>query len=83
MYKELKALLTEYENSVLVQNDIIAINRTRLCGAVAARNRAEEKRLRTLLSVLYDEKRDLLQTIEELKEYCDDNNSDFVAEESA
>ena len=52
-------LYRQYQHCIDVQKRVIALNRTRLRRAVAARNQAEVQRLNRVLRILYEEKSEL------------------------
>lgn len=59
-----------YENCIAVQKQVIASNRLKLTKAEKELNFSEIRRLRYLLNILYDEKSELEERCNELKEYA-------------
>lgn len=59
-----------YENCIAVQKQVISNNRQRLMKAEKELNFAEMRRLRYLLNILYDEKSELEERCNQLKEYA-------------
>ncbi len=65
----LQELGKEYENSIRIQKEAIEDCRARLVKAREKYNCSEIKRLNTLLRVLYDEKNELEERANQLREY--------------
>lgn len=59
-----------YEDCIAVQKRVIASNRLKLTKAEKELNFSEIRRLRYLLNILYDEKSELEERCNELKEYA-------------
>lgn len=59
-----------YENCIDVQKRVIANNRKRLMKAEKDMNFAEIRRLRYILNILYDEKSELEELCNGLREYA-------------
>ncbi|MBQ8029119.1 MAG: hypothetical protein IJ262_06905 [Clostridia bacterium] len=69
MFEDFKKLYQEYEEAILIQEDIIRKNRDRLKAARIANNLKEVKRLNGLLLILYEEKSELEERATQLREY--------------
>ncbi len=69
MNTTLEELAKEYEQSVAVQKKVIESNRKKLLQARRKGNFTEVKRLTTLLQVLYDEKIELEEKANTLRNY--------------
>lgn len=69
MNTTLEELAKEYEQSVAVQKKVIESNRKKLLYARRKGNFSEVKRLTTLLQVLYDEKVELEEKANTLRNY--------------
>ncbi|MBQ3135872.1 MAG: hypothetical protein IJB74_00175 [Clostridia bacterium] len=65
----LQDLAKEYDHSVAVQKQVIEINRKKLLQARRKENYTEVKRLSTLLQILYDEKSELEEKANRLRNY--------------
>ena len=61
-------LYRQYQHCIDVQKRVIACNRTRLRRAIAARNQAEVQRLNRVLRILYEEKSELEERADGLRE---------------
>ncbi len=59
MNSTIGALYRQYQHCIDVQKRVIALNRTRLRRAIDARNQAEVQRLNRVLRILYEEKSEL------------------------
>ena len=59
MKSSIGALYRQYQHCIDVQKRVIALNRTRLRRAIDARNQAEVQRLNRVLRILYEEKSEL------------------------
>lgn len=70
MYNSLKELSNEYEDSIIVQLEVIESYRARLKVARDKANFKEIKRLNTMLRILYEEKSELEERAYQLKQYC-------------
>lgn len=69
MKLSLEELGKEYEKSIVIQKQVIDANRKKLHEARKKGDFKEIKRLSTLLHVLYDEKYDLEEKANRLKNY--------------
>lgn len=69
MNTTLKDLANEYDNSIKIQLNIIEINRKKLVAARRKGNFNEVKRLTALLKVLYDEKSEMEEKANTLRNY--------------
>lgn len=69
MNNTLADLAMEYDRSVAVQKQVIESNRKKLMQARRKGNYTEIKRLTTLLQVLYDEKSELEEKANRLRNY--------------
>ncbi len=69
MNTTLADLAKEYDHSVAIQKEVIEINRQKLKRARIKGNYNEVKRLTTLLQVLYDEKSELEEKANRLRDY--------------
>lgn len=69
MFEDFKKLYQEYEEAILIQEDVIRKNRDRLKAARIANNLKEVKRLNGLLLILYEEKSELEERATQLREY--------------
>ncbi len=69
MNMSLEDLGKEYEQSIKVQKQVIEANRKKLFEARKKGNFKEMKRLATLLRVLYDEKSELEEKANKLRNY--------------
>lgn len=56
---DIKELKATYDNCILVQKQVIDINRKKLLKAEKRRDYEEMRRLRHVLNILYDEKTEL------------------------
>lgn len=62
-------LYLQYEHCIRVQKHVIARNRRRLRQALSTANASEVQRLNKVLRVLYEEKSELEERAQELREY--------------
>ena len=69
MNESFSNLYAQYNHCIDVQKDVIARNRSRLQRAQAAYNMAEVQRLNALLRILYEEKSELEERANGLREY--------------
>ncbi|MBQ7116589.1 MAG: hypothetical protein IJN88_00075 [Clostridia bacterium] len=69
MNSTLADLAKEYDHSVAIQKEVIEINRQKLKQARIKGNYNEVKRLTTLLQILYDEKSELEDKANRLRNY--------------
>lgn len=69
MNTTLADLAKEYDHSVAIQKEVIEINRQKLKQARIKGNYNEVKRLTTLLQVLYDEKSEMEEKANRLRNY--------------
>ncbi len=69
MNTTLQDLAKEYDHSVAVQKQVIEINRKKLLQARRKGNYTEVKRLTTMLQILYDEKSELEEKANRLRNY--------------
>ncbi len=69
MNTTLQDLANEYDNSIKVQQKVIESNRKKLLQAQKIGNYKEVKRLATLLHILYDEKSELEEKANRLRNY--------------
>lgn len=69
MNTTLADLAKEYDHSVAIQKEVIEINRQKLKQARIKGNYNEVKRLTTLLQILYDEKSELEDKANRLRNY--------------
>lgn len=67
-------LYEEYENSIVIQKDVIGRYRKKLNSARRSCNFKEVKRLNSLLLILYDEKSELEERANSLKSYISQVN---------
>ena len=65
----MEQLLAEYQNSIIIQTDVISRYRDRLNDAKNRHNFKEARRLNSLLFILYEEKRELEQQLFEISCY--------------
>lgn len=68
MNNSIAELYRQYQHCIAVQKRVIASNRTRLRRAVSARNQAEVQRLNRVLRILYEEKSELEERADGLRE---------------
>ena len=69
MNTTLKDLAREYDHSIKIQKEVIEINRQKLKNARMKGNYNEVKRLTSLLHILYDEKCELENKANRLRNY--------------
>ena len=69
MGNSLTQLSSTYEECIRIQQSIIDSNRTKLKEAQKKYNMKEVQRLNTLLKVLYDEKSELEDAVNEMTKY--------------
>ncbi len=69
MNRTLEDLAKEYDRSVIIQKQVIEINRKRLTQARRKGNYNEVRRLSELLHVLYEEKSEMEEKANRLRNY--------------
>ncbi len=69
MNRTLEDLAREYDHSIMIQKEVIEINRQKLKKAQLKGNYNEVKRLTSLLHILYDEKCELEKKANRLRNY--------------